>query len=46
MVKKLFDYKKEDSLIRDSFILFIATMFANLAAFFLSFLYGQSFRAC
>ncbi len=41
MVKKLFDYKKEDSLIRDSFILFIATMFANLAAFFYHFYMGR-----
>lgn len=41
MIKKFFDYNKDDSLIRDSFILFVATMFANLAAFFYHFYMGR-----
>lgn len=41
MIKKLFNYNKDDSLIRDSFILFVATMFANLAAFFYHFYMGR-----
>lgn len=41
MIKKLLNYNRDDSLIRDSFILFIATMFANVAAFFYHFYMGR-----
>lgn len=39
--ERLLNYSKEDSLIRDGFILFIATMFGNLAAFFYHFYMGR-----
>ena len=40
-LRKLFKYTKEDSLIRDSFILFIATMIMNLAGFLYHFVMGR-----
>ncbi len=40
-LKKFLKYTKEDSLIRDSFILFIATMIMNLGAFFYHFVIGR-----
>ena len=40
-IKKFFKYTKEDSLIRDSFILFIATMTMNLGAFLYHFVMGR-----
>ncbi|MBI5391538.1 oligosaccharide flippase family protein [Candidatus Woesearchaeota archaeon] len=41
MFTKLLAYKKEDSLIRDSFILFIATMIANVLGYFYHFYMGR-----
>lgn len=40
-LKRLFKYTKEDSLIRDSFILFVATMITNLGAFLYHFVMGR-----
>lgn len=40
-VKNFLNYNKDDSLIRDSFILFIASMFANVAGFFYHFYMGR-----
>src|SRR3989344_5369358 len=40
-LKKIFKYTKEDSLVRDSFILFIATMVMNLAGFLYHFVMGR-----
>ncbi len=40
-IKKFFRYTKEDSLIRDSFILFIATMTMNFGAFLYHFVMGR-----
>lgn len=41
MFKKLFAYQKKDSLIRDGFILFSASMVANVAAYFYHFYMGR-----
>lgn len=40
-LKKIFKYTKEDSLVRDSFILFVATMIMNLGAFLYHFVMGR-----
>ncbi|MFH1210172.1 MAG: oligosaccharide flippase family protein [archaeon] len=41
MINKLMKYKREDSLIRDNFVLFTAIMFGNVAAFFYHFYMGR-----
>ena len=40
-IKNFLKYTKDDSLIRDSFILFVATMIMNLGAFLYHFVMGR-----
>src|SRR3989338_9908522 len=42
-IKNFLKYTKDDSLIRDSFILFVATMIMNLGAFLYHFVMGRMF---